>query len=457
MAKKNGKGDGSYSSPKKIMVLDTNILINDPGSFRQFKEHDVVIPLTVIEELDVLKVHEASVGESARKAIRLLDALFFEKEGTSYAQAVSLGNGKGSISVEDLPYNSEVKKRRGPQTNDNMIISVAFTLSTKYSGKNEVVFVSNDAALRIKAAKLNLVVQGYKHDNVKNVEELFGEIKKIDVSSWELDFNKLFAKGSVVVKKQYENELVPNAPYILNTNNNQSALVRVKKDAKATMFERVEKEPIYGKIGPKNAEQTFAVSMMNDSAVDLVAFTGIAGSGKTLVAIGAALSQVYDYDQILIARPIVAMSDKDLGFLPGDVQEKVSPYMRPLFDNIKVLKNTNGQKKGDKIDDFISEGKLLIEPLAYIRGRTFNNVILIVDEAQNLTPNEIKTIVTRMGVNSKLVFTGDVNQIDHPYLDSRSNGLTYLIDKMPGYVNAGHIDFKKGVRSLISEWAAESL
>jgi len=441
----------------KMFVLDSSVLLVDPASFLKFNNHDIVIPLEVIAELDNAKKYNDFVGFNAREVARLLDGYFApEMFGNG---GVPMGVGKGNLSIYFLKeLNADVRKTLREDKVDHRIISVALNLKQKKGQEKEVVLVSNDNNLRFKAASLGLEVQSYKNDRVENIDDLYKGVLVLDNPDFAPFINTLYQKKEVCIS---ENEIFSK----LNFKPNQFLLINVEDKSilcknQGGMISLITKDSIYGRVQPRNAEQTFAMNALLDKEVNLVTLNGPAGTGKTLLAIGAAISQAKDYDQIFIARPIVAMSNKDLGYLPGDAQAKIAPYMQPLFDNIRFLKQANGgdqKKKSSMIDDMIESGKIVVEPLAYIRGRTLPNTLFIIDEAQNLTPNEIKTIVTRMGEGSKIVFTGDIYQLDHPYLDSYSNGLTYLVEKAKDYEKAAHIYLEKGERSDLSDWAAKNL
>jgi PhoH-like ATPase len=440
----------------KMFVLDSSVLLVDPASFLKFNNHDVVIPLEVIAELDNAKKYNDSVGFNAREVTRLLDQYFAPE---MFNGGVTMGEGKGNLSIYFLKeLNPDVKKSLREDKVDHRIISVALNLKQKKGQEKEIVLVSNDNNLRFKAASLLLEVQSYKNDRIENIDDLYKGSLFIEEPTLDTFIDSLYHNRSCLLSKNeflYKMSFQPNQYLTLKSGNN-SALCCVKNDSLVLVV----KSSIYSRVEPRNAEQTFATNALLDKEVNLVTLNGLSGTGKTLLAIGAAISQAKDYDQIFIARPIVAMSNKDLGYLPGDAQAKIAPYMQPLFDNIRFLKQANGgdqKKKSSMIDDMIESGKIVVEPLAYIRGRTLPNTLFIIDEAQNLTPNEIKTIVTRMGEGSKIVFTGDIYQLDHPYLDSYSNGLTYLVEKAKDYEKAAHIYLEKGERSDLSDWAAKNL
>jgi PhoH-like ATPase len=442
---------------QKMFVLDTSVLLVDPSSFSKFGDHDVVIPLEVIAELDNAKKYSDSVGFNAREVTRLLDEHFSPEMFVN--GGASIGPNKGNLLIYFLKeLNIEVKKTLKEDKVDHRIISVALNLKQKKGQEKEIVLVSNDTNLRFKAASFGLEVQSYKNDRIENIDDLYKGVLVLDNPELKPFINELYQKKEISI---YENEIIKNQTF----KPNQFLLIQADDKSVFCKIQNhlvllVTKDFIYGRVQPRNVEQIFAMNALLDKNLNLVTLNGIAGTGKTLLAIGAAISQAGDYEQIFIARPIVAMSNKDLGYLPGDVQSKIAPYMQPLWDNIKFLKQANGgdeKKKSSKIDDMVESGKIVIEPLAYIRGRTLPKTFFVIDEAQNLTPNEIKTIITRAGEGSKFVFTGDIYQLDHPYLDSYSNGLSYLIEKAKDYKMAAHVYLEKGERSELSDWAAKTL
>lgn len=441
----------------KEFVLDTNILIDDSAAMFGFGKHDVTIPIQVLEELDHFKSGQDLKGDSAREVSRQIDNLFSEK---IYTEGVSLGPGKGKLRIYLLKQmNFEVKKSLKEDTKDHRIISVALNRKEVRGQTKEVILVSNDINLRIKAGSFGLKVEGRKADRIDDISGLYSGKTLIETDEEIVNIDKVYKEKKADPTKLVEylkRPLFPNEFFSIKISA-KSIMLRYVESQKLLIV--VKEDLIYGRVKAKNLEQKLALNAVLDPEISLITFTGKAGTGKTLVAIGAALSIIKNYDQILITRPIVPLSNKDIGFLPGDAGEKVGPYMQPLFDNIRVLKKNNGEtaKVSENIDRYLRDEKIVIEPLAFIRGRSFNNTLFIVDESQNLTPREIKTIVTRMGNDSKVIFTGDIYQIDHPYLDAHSNGLTYLIDSSKFYEKAAHIEFEKGERSALAEWAAENL
>jgi PhoH-like ATPase len=442
----------------KLFVLDTNIPSIDPACFLKFSNQDVTFLLDVISELDKAKKYTDTVGFNARETTRLLDKFF---EPALFKDGVSMGPNKGKLSIYFLKeLHPEVKKAFKEDTVDNRIISVALNLKTQYPDK-EIILVSNDTGLRFKAASLGIKVEVYQNDRVENLDDLYKGV--VTINSNEEKFiqliNDIYQNNEILIKdiKPYNTtKFSPNQYLILQHSSGKSVLCRRVMGEK---IQKVTEKTIYGKLEAKNAEQKFAIDALFDKDISLVTMGGSAGTGKTLLAVAAAIRQADKYSQIFISRPIVALSNKDLGYLPGDVQSKIEPYMQPIWDNIRFIKHQCGgenKKKSREIDEIIEE-KITIEALAYIRGRTLPNTLFIVDEAQNLTPNEVKTIVTRMGEGSKVIFTGDVDQIDHPYLDTHSNGFSYLVERSKNYEKAAHVYLKKGERSDLSDWGAKNL
>jgi PhoH-like ATPase len=443
------------SKAPKSFVLDTNVILHDASSIHQFQENDVIIPLTVIEELDHFKRGSQVINLNAREFARTLDSI----TGTAiFNGGVSLGKGKGKVRIAIIRgLADEIKDIFREDTPDNRILSVALEWNKKYKNKTKTILVTKDVNLRMKAKALGIPAEDYTTDRVGSVEELYGGKDTLENFDDDL-LLKLFQSPFEVPAKTLLKKLgepIPNKFYILR-NTNRSVLAYLDKELE--ILKKVDKEPIFG-IKPRNAEQTFAVSALTNNEVPLVSLTGKAGTGKTLLALASALHVRKNYRQIFIARPIVPLSNKDIGFLPGDVQSKMEPYMQPLWDNLRVIQDqfSETDKQYQLINSMIKEEKIVIEPLSYIRGRSLQRIYFIVDEAQNLTPHEIKTIITRVGEGTKIVFTGDIYQIDHPYLDSQSNGLSYLIEHFKGQKLYAHINLLKGERSELAELASNLL
>ncbi len=440
----------------KTFILDTNVILHDSTSILQFQENDVVIPLTVIEELDHFKRGSQVINLNAREFARTLDSL----TGTAiFNGGVSLGKGKGKVRVGfSRGISSEIKELFTEDNPDHRILSVAMDTVKKQKDPSSVILVTKDVNLRMKAKALGIHAEDYTTDRISSVEELYSGKEVVENFDDDLIIKLFQAPYEIEAKKilkKLRNEPVPNKYYIFR-NPNRSVLAYLDKEME--FFRKVDKNTIYG-IKPRNAEQTFAVEALTNNDIPLVSLTGKAGTGKTLLALASALNVRKNYRQIYVARPIVPLSNKDIGFLPGDVQSKIEPYMQPLWDNLRVIQDqfSETDKQHQAINSMIKDNKLVIEALSYIRGRSLQRIFFIVDEAQNLTPHEIKTIITRVGEGSKIVFTGDIYQIDHPYLDSQSNGLSYLIDHFMGQKLYAHINLEKGERSVLAELAANLL
>lgn len=439
----------------KVFILDTNVILHDSSCILQFKENDIVIPLTVIEELDHFKRGSQVINLNAREFARTLDTM---TGSALFNGGVSLGKGRGKVKIAiSRGLNDEIKEIFKDDTPDHRILSTALEVQ-KADKKRSVILVTKDVNLRMKAKALGLPAEDYTTDMVSSVEELYSGKEIIENFSDDV-LVKLYQPPFEVplkeVVKKLKGEVLPNKFYILR-NDNRSVLAHL--DSTRDLLRRVDKNDIYG-IKSRNAEQTFAVDALTNNNIPLVSLTGKAGTGKTLLAIASALHVRRNYRQIYIARPIVPLSNKDIGYLPGDIEDKLAPYMQPLWDNIKVIQDQFGEtdKQHQQITQLIKEDKLVIEPLSYIRGRSLQRIFFIVDEAQNLTPHEIKTIITRVGEGAKVVFTGDIYQIDHPYLDSQSNGLSYLIEHFKGQKVYAHVNLLKGERSELAELASNLL
>jgi len=437
---------------QKIFVLDTSVLLHDHQAISNFNKNWVAIPITVLEELDKFKVGNDTKNFSAREVIRFIDKL---SGNSSLQEWISLGKERGmfKIVLNNTQTTFDAEKIYAQGKNDHKIINAGLTLKEQEPTK-DVVLITKDINLRIKAKALGLVSEDYETDKVIDVEIVEGNLKTIEgIESDVLRdiFNKGYVEDVDILGQHKEN----NGYYILK-NGKSSSLAYFNPFQ--NRIERVEKEFVYG-IKPKNAEQAFAVNALMNPNVKLVTLQGVAGTGKTLLALACALEQHKVYQQIILARPIVPLSNKEIGFLPGDANDKIGPYMEPLWDNLKFIKSQFGEneRKHKAIVEMQEQGKIIITPLAFIRGRSLSNIMFIVDEAQNLTPHEVKTIITRAGEGTKIVFTGDINQIDSPYLDEHSNGMTYLIDRLKGQELFAHIKLEKGERSELANLANELL
>jgi PhoH-like ATPase len=446
----------SKKKAPKTFILDTNVILHDASSINMFQENDVIIPLTVIEELDHFKRGSQVINLNAREFARTLDSM---TGSALFNGGISMGKNRGKLRIAiSKGLNPSIKDVFKDDTPDHRVLSVAFDWKEKLNEKSQVILVTKDVNLRMKAKALGIHAEDYTTDRVKSIEELYsgkGIIENFDDDVLVKLFQPPYQVSAAKLLKRLNGEALPNKYYILR-NQNRSVLSQL--DQQREMLRKIDKTTVYG-ITPRNAEQTFAVDALINPRIQLVSMTGKAGTGKTLLALAGALHIKKSYRQIFIARPIVPLSNKDIGYLPGDVESKLAPYMQPLWDNLKVIQDQfpESDKYHQAIDTMIKEEKLVIEPLSYIRGRSLQRIFFIVDEAQNLTPHEVKTIITRAGEGAKVVFTGDIYQIDHPYLDGQSNGLSYLIDRFKGQRLYAHINLEKGERSELAELASNLL
>ena len=436
---------------KKIYVLDTSVILYNHNSIYSFDDNDVAIPITVLEELDNFKKGNDTKNFEAREFIREMDRLSGDFILTDWRP---LGGKLGRFKVEmNGKGNIDAVQILGEDKADHRIINSALALS-KENPDQKVVLVTKDINLRLKAKSLNLHSEDFQTGKIKNVDELYTGKSVINgVSVTVID--QIYSHGTCVPSDFLKVDPICNHYYILK-NGKHSVLATYNASTK--LMERVEKTIAYG-IRPRNAEQIFALHALMNPEIKLVTLQGVAGTGKTLLALSGALEQKREYRQVYLARPIVPLSNKDIGYLPGDIKSKLNPYMEPLWDNLKMIQNQweESDKEYKKITEMVESEKLMITPLAYIRGRSLSNIYFIVDEAQNLTPHEVKTIITRAGENTKIVFTGDIFQIDTPYLDTQSNGLSYLIDKIRDNPLYAHITLEKGERSELANLANELL
>jgi PhoH-like ATPase len=438
---------------QKMFVLDTNVILHDSKCMYQFEENDIVIPITVLEELDGFKKGNESINFQAREFLRAVDSL---AQQPLFGKGVKIGKDLGNLIVKvGGKYHDDLRLAFENRTPDHEILNVAYRLSREFR-RRQIILVSKDVNLRMKAKALGLTAQDYRNDHVKDISSMYTGIRLKEHVDSEL-VDRMYAQPFTIGPDELglEQALVPNE-YLILRNGKKSALATYDSDR--ALVRRVDKLTAYG-ISPRNAEQAFALNALANPEVKLVSISGKAGTGKTLLALAAALERKKEYRQIFMARPVVPLSNKDIGYLPGDIQSKLDPYMQPLYDNLGVIQNQWGttDTRHKRIREMLDDEKLVIAPLAYIRGRSLVNIFFIVDEAQNLTPHEVKTIITRAGDGTKLVFTGDIFQIDHPYLNSHSNGLSYLIEKMHGQSIYAHINLTKGERSQLAELASNLL
>ena len=452
-ARKEVSKKASTQVTTKIFVLDTCVLLYDHSALTNFEDNKVAIPITVLEELDRFKVGNETKHFEARECIRILDRLSQEH---SLQEWIPVDNGLGGelkIIMDSECRQGTASEVFSERTNDHKILDAALCLQAA-EPKSRVTLVSKDINLRLKAKALNLPAEDYQTGKVKDNRHMYTGRTTLEGVDSDV-IRRMYLDGVTRKVTALGPERQNNHFYILKDG---SASAMGFYNETKRVVERVDKSYAYG-IKPRNSEQAFALHAIQNPDVNLVTICGVAGTGKTLLALAGALEQHKRFDQIILARPIVALSNKDLGFLPGDAEEKVNPYMQPLFDNLNFIKSQFGpnERKNRAIEDMRRDGKIQISPLAYIRGRSLSNVIFIVDEAQNLTPHEVKTIITRAGENTKIILTGDIRQIDTPYLDEQSNGLTYVIDRLRGKDLYCHVTLEKGERSELANLANDFL
>ena len=438
---------------KKNFVLDTNVILHDYKCIENFQENDIYLPIATLEELDKFKKGSDQLNYNAREFIRELDRITSDD---LHLKGASLGNGRGFLYVvTDDKYQKKVATSFPEHIPDHRILSCVCSIAEKKPDM-QTILLTKDVNLRMKARALGIPVEDYFTDKVVNVD-IFKSAQETyeDIDPDLIDRIYTSFEGIDTSLLDFSENLEPNACFILKSIRNS---VLARYNSFAGKIKKVEKGVNYG-IQPRNAEQSFAFEVMNDPNIKLVGITGKAGTGKTLLALASALKQVGTYKQILLARPIISLANKDIGFLPGTEKEKIAPYMQPLFDNLNVIKSQFSAQSQEvkQIEELQKTNRLVIEALAFIRGRSLSETFCIVDEAQNLTPHEIKTIITRTGEGTKMVFTGDIQQIDSPYLDTQSNGLAYMVERMKGQELFAHINLIKGERSRLAELASDLL
>ncbi|TSJ40713.1 PhoH family protein [Mucilaginibacter corticis] len=437
---------------KKIFVLDTSVILYDHNAFENFQEHDVAIPIQVLEELDNMKSGNDTRNFEARSFIRLIDDISRKKLVNKWHPLNGKDKGSFKVVIDTKTTGTDAEAIFGSDKVDHRILNAALGLQEENPDK-KIVLVSKDICLRLKAKSLNLHAEDYETGKVKNLDELYSGKTVLTVTDKQI--TQLNKQDTLPADGLELNRGTANHFYILESKKNKASGFY---NSQTGQLERITEQPIFN-IHPKNLEQAFAIHALLNPDIKLVTIQGNAGTGKTLLALAGALEQRKYYRQIYVTRPIVPLSNKDIGFLPGDVKSKIDPYMAPIWDNLKFIKDqfADDEKMQAKLDELVTNDKISIAPLAFIRGRTLSKIFFIVDEAQNLTPHEIKTIISRAGENSKFVFTGDIYQIDTPYLDAESNGLSYLIDKAKGHPLYAHITLQKGERSELANLATELL
>ena len=450
-------GRKTHGKPK-IFVLDTNIILHDYKAIRKFQDNNIVIPIAVIEELDKFKKGSDALAFNARGFVREIDRL---TEGRMFGKdGVPIGKGLGKIKIEpNHPFAEEFKDFFMDDIPDHRILSTAMWVRDNNPG-TFVALITKDVNLRMKAKAAGMEVQDYLTDKVEEakVEGATREVQSIEVEPSVLQALAYGQDTSLDWEDILPSEPRPNQLFKFGWKGSDKDVVCARYDVSRGRIVLVKTREAYG-IRPRNDEQKFALDACLDPKIQLVSLTGGAGTGKTLLALASALEQERDFDQIILSRPTVILGNQDIGFLPGDQKTKMSPYLQPLMDNLNVIKAQfrPSSKEALKIEGLLKDEKLVISPLAYIRGRSLGKAFFIIDEAQNLTPHEIKTIITRAGEGTKMVFTGDIFQIDQPYLDQWSNGLTHLGEKMTGQKLFQHVFLRKGERSELSEIAAKLL
>lgn len=450
---------GNGPKRPKIFVLDTNIVLHDYKAIRKFQDNDIVIPIAVLEELDKFKKGTDALSFNARGFMRDIDRL---TEGKMFGKSgVPLGKGLGNIKIEpNHPFPDRMKDLFHDDIQDHRILATAIWVRDNNPDRF-VALVTKDINLRMKAKAAGMVAQDYLTDRVEENKVEFSQKEVQFVDSLPDDVMQELAYGKDnVIDWRAVSKARPSANqlYKFKWNSHDGEIVCARYDADMDKIMLVRKREACG-IKPRNDEQKFALDACLNRKIQLVSLTGGAGTGKTLLALASALELEKEFDQIILSRPTVILGNQDIGFLPGDQKNKMSPFLQPLMDNLNVIKALYrpSSREYQHIEGLLKDEKLLITPLAYIRGRSLGKAFFIIDEAQNLTPHEIKTIITRAGEGTKMVFTGDIFQIDQPYLDQWSNGLTHLGEKMAGQKLFEHVFLKKGERSELSDIASKLL
>ncbi|MGH7436219.1 MAG: PhoH family protein [Polyangiaceae bacterium] len=436
---------------KKNYVLDTNVLLHDPHAIFRFEDNNVIIPIYVIEEVDQFKREGSERGRNSRSIARLLDDL--RERGGALSKGVALDSG-GTLRVAVPSKRLELPSAVDHTAMDQAILQTAFDIRENDGGR-PTIFVTMDTNLRIRADALGMVSQTYENQRVHNVDQLTSGIVEVDVDGAEID--AFFRDGRIAATEPLPD---PNTCLLMRdrTNPSHTALGRFDVAKRSVTALRVPREGVMG-VRPRNKEQSYAFDLLLDESIRLVTLVGKAGTGKTLLALAAGLKRTLEdglYTRMLVSRPVMPLG-RDIGFLPGDVDEKLNPWMQPIFDNLEFLFSTGSRKGPRAYAELLESGQIQVEPLTYIRGRSLPQQFIVVDEAQNLTPHEVKTIITRSGDGTKIVLTGDPGQIDNPYVDSASNGLSVAAERFRGEKLAAHIVLAKGERSDLAELAANLL
>jgi PhoH-like ATPase len=435
----------------KNYVLDTNVLLHDSQALFAFADNNVVIPIYVIEEIDTFKKDQAELGRNARQIARLLDQHRNNEGGLSKPQPMKNGGTVRVALARNPPKNPSYDSR----SMDQRILELAMEIRDE-DPRTSTILVTKDVNMRVRGDALGLHTVDYEPERI-SIEELYPGNREVAVDGGAID--ALYAEGGVAVN--LEGGLFPNEYVLLkDESSGKSALGKFDKATSKVLPVKKLRDGVWG-IRPRNKEQHYALDLLLNDDIKLVTLVGKAGTGKTLLALAAGLQKVTEeetYQKLLVSRPIFPLG-RDIGFLPGDIEEKLNPWMQPIYDNLELLLglNRNDKKDGRSYAELMDLGFVEIEPLTYIRGRSLPNVFMIVDEAQNLTPHEVKTIVTRAGEGTKIILTGDPYQIDHPYLDSSNNGLTTVAERFKPEAIAGHVTLSKGERSALAELATQIL
>ncbi len=441
---------------KKVFILDTNVLLSNPLSIFKFDDNDVVIPISVIEEIDTFKKDQSDIGRNAREVSRVLDKLRTRGTLSSGIKLFDNREDSGQLYVY-LGHNMDILPELLASSTDNHILAIGMTLQKQFGDTRRVIIITKDTNLRIKSDAFGLAAEDFAADKV-DISHMYTGVVEVEVEASVI--NKFYIDREI----RLEGEFFPNQFVIMEDKADPSASVFGIYDGAEKIIKMVDPrtEGIWG-IFPRNMEQAMALECLLNDKIRLVTLSGQAGTGKTLMAIAAGLAKTTDEDQyqkLLVSRPIFPMG-RDIGYLPGDLDEKLNPWMQPIFDNLELLLggSTTSRKKGmnKSHQELINQGMLAVEPLTYIRGRSLPSQYFIVDEAQNLTPHEVKTILTRAGEGTKIILTGDPYQIDNPYLDSQNNGLTYVIERFRKEAISAHITLTKGERSELASKAASLL
>lgn len=433
---------------RKTFILDTNVLLHDPRAIFKFEDNDLIIPIYVIEEVDRFKRDTDERGRNAREVARLIDSL--RGHGDSLARGVDVGSG-GKLTVYVPEKRAQLQSALNPSSGDNAILQVAAEIR-RANEDRPTIFITMDINLRIRADALGLESATYQNQAVRP-DTLNPGIVELTLP----DLTEFFATGEMQID---DDRLYPNVCVMLRSADDEKRTALGRCTQKGVIRRvAVPTDGIMG-VRPRNREQIFALDLLLDDSVRLVTLVGAAGTGKTLLALAAGLKRCVQhgaYTRLLVSRPLIPLG-KDLGYLPGDIDEKMGPWMKPIFDNLEFLLLSGGKRRGlPDLDEMMTNGIIEIEPLTYIRGRSLPQQYVIVDEAQNLTPHEVKTIVTRCGEGTKIILTGDPYQIDNPYVDSTTNGLTIAATKLHGEPLVGHIVLRKGERSPLANLAAAKL